>query len=267
MIINRSKLQLSVLVAVVLLVCGCAVSNRFASHRLLTQKQIVNEWIAKSRVPITYEAAIKEVQETGGNDLNANYIILPNDSDIPFDDIWRIFFSDVIPGCPCWLYTTPELDLKFYVFMPGDPAFPVTSRGLTLNLKSMYGTEWQAEDIYLVTDSIEHHYERPHLADAGWTEIGKNTFTFTIPPNTSGRERFWQVNLYNKNKKDDDWLALGPGPHEPEELETVVNNRHPVRSLLRFIQVTDSVNPESLNEEGYFIYSKLLPYPDKEWSE
>lgn len=265
MITNRSKMQLSVLVTVALMVCGCAVSNRLASRRLLTQKQIVDEWIAKSQKPITYEAALEEVREN--NEFTAKYIILLNDSNISFNEVYDLFFGYVIPGTSSWLYTTPELGLKFYIYMCWAPAFPVTSRGLTLNLRSMYGTELQAEDIYLVTDSIECHYDSLHLADAGWKEIGKNDFTFTIPPNTTGRARFWQVNLFNKNKKDDDWLALPPGPHAPEELEKVVNNRHPVRETLRFIQVTDNVNPESLTDEGYSIYTKHIPFPNKKWAE
>lgn len=243
----------------VMLFCGCAVNSRFGKNRLLTQKQIVGKWIEESPVPITFEEAFKI-----RNDFEANYIILPKNSDVQIEKVIELFFNWCIPGGRTWLYTTPELDLDFYVYLPATPAFPVTSRGVTMQLACPYRSEIRAEDIYLVTDTVVCHYDSLHLADAGWMETGRNTFTFNIPPNTSGRERFWQVNLYNKNREDDIRVNRGSAPYiDDEEVPEEYKKCHPAISKLRFIQVTDSFNPASLNEAYYRRYTKKLPYPNK----
>lgn len=133
-----------------------------------------------------------------------------------------------------------------------------------MDLQSLAYYEMVAEDIYLVTDTVVCHYDSLHLADAGWMETGRNTFTFNIPPNTSGRERFWQVNLYNKNREYDIRVNRGFAPYiDDKEVPEEYKKRHPAISKLRFIQVTDSFNPASLNEEHYIRYTKELPYWNK----
>ena len=107
---RKSGIRITVVSVLVMLFCGCAVNSRFGKNRLLTQKQIVGKWIEESPVPITFEEAFKI-----RNDFEANYIILPKNSDVQIEKVIELFFNWCIPGGRTWLYTTPELDLDFYV--------------------------------------------------------------------------------------------------------------------------------------------------------
>ncbi len=258
---GNSGMRVAVISVLALLFCGCAVNSRFGKNRLLTQKQIVGKWIEGSPKPITYRQLCKE---KGSSRLAcADCILLPNDSDISIDALDTLF-CPWAPGGPCWHYRMPDINMQCYLQLVGGIVFPVSSKGVMLDLQAPAYYEMVAEDIYLVTDTIVCHYDSLHLADAGWVETGRNTFTFNIPPNTSGRERFWQVNLYNKNREDDIRVNRGSAPYiDDEEVPEEYKKCHPAISKLRFIQVTDSFNPASLNEAYYRRYTKKLPYPNK----
>ena len=68
--------------------------------------------------------------------------------------------------------------------------------------------------------------------------------------------------MYNSDKRDDDeenriYKQLN---HED------VTGRHPLRAELCFIQVTDTVFPERIYNDGNWKYQKYIPYNiDKYW--
>lgn len=246
--------------AMLMLCVGCASHRgRQPKHRnhLLSQSEVLKEFIAGSEYIMTGTEPDKSRN-------SSDFWLLPKGSNPTYSQLDDRLLDLAGGGNMLWKYSSPEMKLDCYINSGVSPAFPVTSRGLTMKIQCLAPYEVEAENIYLAdSDSLLATYDTDKLSEAGWRHVDKNTFEFSIQPNRSGEERLWHIKVYYKNLNfyDDTW-------YPPVEENEVARKKWDI-ARLQFIQVTDTVYPEraftndtwinDIRKEGNLKYQQFIP--------
>lgn len=214
-------------------------------HRLLTQEEIMRQWVARSGMRLVADSAelMQPLSVWNTQHRSPDMVLVSKGSAVSVDEIddkLCQYAGGRYQGL--WLYTFPDVSYDCYINTAIGFAFPISSLGVSLEIEYLSSSPVRAEDIYLAEGADAYHYDMAHLDSIGWRKTGKNKFVFNFPANTTGRVRFWEVHIYNADPAIDEssnWFAQWMHGID-------ATGRHPLRAPLCFVQVTYNVYPEKL---------------------
>lgn len=167
-----------------------------------------------------------------------------------------------------WRYSSPDMEYNVYYNPIRQLPFPISNKGLCINVDQLFFHDSKVEDIYMVCDNIVTHYDAMSLHEAGWNDHGDGHYTFNIPPNKSDKERYWRVRMFYRNSQ----TYIDRINHREVIIEgdtttyilKVPDYRWPCTEL-SFIQPVDSTFLLSIYNNSFASYEKLIPQGYKPW--